>query len=455
MARALVPVALSVAIVGLAIYAYFFRQPGGLLSVHDAMAFRVFAWYVTPIGVAAAVAGLAIGLRRRFWAAPVVFMTILVHAGFFFYKTRIVPQHFWTSRRFLTVIIPAAMLAIAALVTWACDPGWWSRWFGRLRGRVPAPDAPGFGRHALHALLVVTLLSPLAVTSWRATNPIRSHIEYAGLIPKLESIAAGIGDRDLLVVESRGTGSDLHVLALPLAYIYDRQVLVLYARTPDKQALADFVRWAPNRYDRVLFMGGSGSIILSRTLMARPLRSDRFWVPEYDSPTNRYPTTVKLKEFDYGMYELEVGARRETGPLDLSMDTVDPLRVRGFYSPERHAPTGAMFRWTAATADLLLFLPDAMPTEVVIWMSHGGRPAAASPPETVITLDGVILGTAVPDEQVRPYRFSLPAALVAAASARDDPAVLRLQASTWNPQQQLGVDDPRDLGVMVTRIQVR
>ncbi len=53
------------------------------------------------------------------------------------------------------------------------------------------------------------------------------------------------GDRDLLVVESRNA-SDTHVLALPLAYIYARNVLVLNSPKPDKTAFAGFLDWARN-----------------------------------------------------------------------------------------------------------------------------------------------------------------------------------------------------------------
>jgi hypothetical protein len=453
--RAAVPWSLAVAVVGLAAYAYVLREAGGRLAAHDAMAFRNFAWYVTPVGLLVAVAGLAVSLRRLFWSAPALFLTIVVHAVFFFYKTRIVPQHFWTSRRFLTVIVPAALLAIAALTTWVCDPRLWSRLLDRFRGRVQAPDARSRLRGALHAVLVAVALAPLGYAFWRAADPIRSHVEYAGLIPKLEALAAGIGDRDLLIVESRGTGSDLHVLALPLAYIYDRQVLVLRAMTPDKRALADFVRWAPARYGRVLFMGGSGTDLLSREIVARPIAADRFWVPEYDSPANAYPTEVRLKEFDYGLYELGIGAGGPTGPIDIAIGTLDGLQVRGFYGPERHEPTGVVFRWTRAAADVLLpgFQPSAV--EVVVWMSHGGRPAGAPPPDTVVSLGGVVLGTAAPDDEVRPFRFALPAGLAEAMAAQDNPPALHLEMSTWSPQALLGVDDPRDLGVMVTRVQVR
>jgi len=53
------------------------------------------------------------------------------------------------------------------------------------------------------------------------------------------------------------------------------------------------------------------------------------------------------------------------------------------------------------------------------------------------------------------YTFALPADLVAAAAAETEPVRLRLRVATWNPQAILGGGDNRDLGVMVTRVEVR
>jgi len=453
--RTALPTALGGAIVVLAAYAYFLREAGGRLSVHDAMAFRVFSWYVTPLGLLAAVIGLGVALRRRFWHAPAVFLTILAHGVFFFYKTRIVPQHFWTSRRFLMVIVPAAMLAVAALATDLLDPRAWQRRLARARGTAAGSSAARPWQPVAHIGLVVLALAPLGLVYWRAAAPVRAHVEYAGLIPRLEALAAGVGDRDLLLVESRGAGSDLHVLGLPLAYVYDRQVLQLHATRPDKKALTEFLRWATTRYERVLFMGGSGTDILSQQLAAERIGGDRFWVPEYDSPANAYPTDVKLKEFDFGLYHLTPRTEPVAGPIDLAMGSIDALLARGFYAPETHEPTRQVFRWTdgAASVRLLGVSPEA--TEVVIWMSSGGRPPSGASPETSVTLAGELLGRATPGSDVSPHRFRVGPALAARAADSANPVLLRLQTSTWSPQQLLGTNDPRDLGVMVTRVQVR
>ncbi len=65
------------------------------------------------------------------------------------------------------------------------------------------------------------------------------HVEYAGIIPRLETLASRIGDRDLLIVESRNA-SDTHLLGLPLAYIYAKNVLLLSSPKPDKTTFAGF-----------------------------------------------------------------------------------------------------------------------------------------------------------------------------------------------------------------------
>jgi hypothetical protein len=97
--------------------------------------------------------------------------------------------------------------------------------------------------------------------------------------------------------------------------------------------------------------------------------------------------------------------------------------------------------------------PDAR--ELTIWMSNGGRPRNAPPATVEVSLDNQLLGNATPVDPLRPYSFALPADLVQRIAAADDPARLSLRVPTWNPGDLLHVDDTRDLGVIVTRVQVR
>ncbi len=200
------------------------------------------------------------------------------------------------ARRFLPVILPGALLFAAAAALSGTRSGW-----GPTR--------------VLRGAIGIAFVFLLATQYTRAAKPVLPHVEYAGVIAKLEALSAQVGDRDLLVVESRNA-SDTHVLALPLAYIYARNVLVLNSPRPDKTAFAGFLDWARTRYDRVLFMGGGGTDLLSPAWGATPIASERFQIPEYDAPADAYPRLVRQKEFDYSLYELtRPDARRRDGSL--------------------------------------------------------------------------------------------------------------------------------------------
>ena len=320
------PTALIVAVWGLAIYAFFFRTPAGKLAYENAYALRMFAsFYVTVPCLAAALAGYALVVRRRFWVDPAMVLTITLFALFFFYKPRVVAEHFWAARRFLAVILPGTLLLAAAAATWGLGE--------RLRWRRTLSGAIG---------MVFILL--LGLQYVRAAAPVARHVEYEGLIPRLEAMAGWMGDKDLLVVESRDAGSDAHVLAVPLAYIYDRNVLVLASAAPDATKLAEFLEWARTRFAHVYFLGGGGTALLSKRWSASPVRSERFQVPEYESTFNAYPRTVRRKEFDFGLYELRPPVQTPEIWFDLDVGLRDDLHVVRFHAKEEAA--GRTMRWS-------------------------------------------------------------------------------------------------------------
>jgi 4-amino-4-deoxy-L-arabinose transferase-like glycosyltransferase len=445
-ARRAVPVGLVVLLAGLAAYAYFIRQGDGVtLSVEDGMALRSFAWYVTPVGLLAAVVGLCVLAPTRFWKAPAFFMMLAAHGVFFFYKLRIVHEHFWVARRFMPFLLPAAMILVAGAVAWLLSPDRLGRW---------RRSAASTGWQLVSAILIVGALTPLALSYWRAAEPVRTHVEYAGLIPELESIASQVGDRDLLLVEAREADGDLHVLALPLAYIYARNVLLLDNSQPDKTQFEDFLRYASAQYERILFLGGSGSDLLSRHIRANWLHARHFEIPEYESAYNAYPTATKLKKFDVSLIELQLDGGFPSGPLDLAIGGDDDLQVLNFFAKERTGD-GVAFRWTKQVSWVLLLGMEPTAREVILWMGNGGRPSTAPPAAVEVMLDGVILGTAVVGDTVQPHRFELPVALAERAAGRDVPVRLRLASAVWNPLELIGAGDSRDLGVMLTRVQVQ
>ena len=422
----------------LAGYAYFIRVTGGTLAPYDADALRTFARiYVSPLGVVAALVGLAVVTRRAFWPNLAFLATLIVFSCIFFYKIRIIPLHFWAARRLLTVILPGTCLLMGA-----------AAFAGTILGPRALLDRklirPGF----FAVGIVVTGL--FAYSSYVKSQPILNYVEYAGLIPRLETLNAQLRDSDLVVVESRQI-SDLHTLALPLAYIYARDVLVFWRRNPDKDAFRRFLSWAAGRYERVLFIGGSGTGLPSRSITAIPLMLDRFEVPEYESAYNAYPTEVRQKAFEFGVYELLPRLGPRMG-FDLDVGAGDDLYVREFYAKETMTGRSETFRWSGETSSILLPTVDRENRSLTLWLNAGGRPDNAEPARVEVYLNGSYLGAATPTNEFVPFVFQIPLDVASQIEVGEDAALLRLGGTTWNPSTAFGGDDTRELGVMVDRI---
>ena len=429
-----VPTVLAVAAVALTIYALGFRHPGGKLTDYDAYALRTFGnFYFTIPALVAALVGYVLIVRGLFWRDPALIITLTAFSLFFFYKIRIVPEHFWAARRFVPMILPGGLLLVAG----AALTG--------VRGRMR------FTR-AIRGPIGIVFLALLAVQYARAARPVVEHVEYAGIIPRLETLAGQVGDDDLLIVESKDAGSDVHVLALPLAYTYARNVLVLSNAAPDKVMFAGFLDQARARYARVLFLGGGGTNLLSSRWSVAPVGSDRFQIPEYESAWNAYPRSVRQKEFDYSVYAFGPAAPA-AGPVDLDVGINDDLNVVRFHAKE--SSEGRTFRWSQRQSFVVVDRIDPGARTLALWMNDGGRPAAAPAADVTVLLRDRVLGVVQVTKGFHEYDIAIPADVAAAAAATGEPVSITLRTPTWNPRVILGTSDDRELGVMVDRVAVR
>ena len=430
----IVPSALALVVAALAIYAFSFRHPGGRLTDYDAYSLRMFAnFYVTLPALIAAIVGYALVTRGLFWRDPAFIVTLTAFSLFFFYKIHIVPVHFWAARRFVPIILPGTMLLVGA----AALTG--------VRGRL-------LFTRAIRGPIGLAFLVLLGYQYARAAKPVVEHVEYEGVIPRIERLSTQIADDDLLIVESRDAGSDVHVFALPLAYIYAKHVLVLASAAPDKTAFAAFLDEARTRYRRVLFLGGGGTDLLSSRWAVEPLMSERFQIPEYDSPWNAYPRFVRRKEFDYSVYAFAApGAGRDQASLDIGIN--DDLNVIRFHAKEE--TDGRTFRWSQRQSFLVINRLRASDRILELWMSNGGRPAAAPPADVTVIVGGRELGVVRVENGFHKYEVAIPPDIATAAAATGEPVRITLRTATWNPQTVLGTQDDRELGVMVDRVAVR
>jgi 4-amino-4-deoxy-L-arabinose transferase-like glycosyltransferase len=428
------PWAFTAVVIALAIYALCFRHPGGKLTDYDAYALRTFAaFYLTLPALVAALIGYAIVMRPLFWRDPPFVVVLTAFALFFFYKIRIVPEHFWAARRFVPIVLPGALLLVGA----AALTG--------VRGTQLLT-------RAVRTPIGVIFLVVLAAQYTRAAAPIADHVEYEGIIARVEQLAGRIGHDDLLVVESRDAGSDVHVLGLPLSMVYARNVLLLATAAPDKTAFAAFLADAHARYQRVLFLGGGGSDLLSSRWSVAPIASERFQVPEYASVWNAYPRGVHHKEFDYSLYVFGPPQPHDA-PFTLDVGVDDDLNVIRFHAKE--VSSAGTFRWSQRQSFVVLNYLRAEDRTLALVMSDGGRPPAAPPAVVQVLAGDRPLGTVTVTGPFREYPITIPADIAAAAAASGEPLRIALRTQTWNPLRVLGTPDDRELGVMLDRVAVR
>ncbi len=435
--RRTLPRALAFAMVAAAVYAYFFRAPThvpGGLAWHDARSLETFTWYFPPLALAVALAGYVLVSWRSFWRDPALLLTFTAYCVFLFYKTQIVPDHFWAARRFVPMILPGACLMASAA---AC-----SLVAAARRSNAVARAGAAVG---------VVLLAVIAVQLMRADRPILRHVQHAGMISRLDTLAGRFAPNDLLVVNPRDLSTDLHVIAPSLTYIWNRTALVLPSPKPDKELFRQFLEWARTRYHNVYFLGGGGTDLVSPAIGAEAVFGDRFQVPEYEVRRNGYPRLVKRKEFDFGVYRFtDPRAQPDTFALDIGH--LDDLNVVRFHAKERS--DGLPFRWSRDTSYIALPRMDRA-RMLTLWMDAGGRPANAPRAHVVIYLNDALLGEVDVTAGVNPYRFPIIAPAARAVTMADEAAIVKIVTNTWKPRQFLAVEDDRDLGVKVHRVEVQ
>jgi len=427
------PLALGIALVLLAAYALFLRQPAGKLAEHDAAALRTFRdAYVYWPALLAALAGCIMVTRREFWRDPAFFVVFAAFSVFFFYKIRVVPEQLWMARRFVPMLLPG-MLLLAS---------------GALFGSS-TPEHRRTMRRGIGAAMA------LSFVGWQfaaAARPVAAHVEYRGAIKAIAQLAGRFTTRDLILVESRNADSDLHVLAVPLVDIYRLNVLVLFSPVPDRGQLEAFLTDAAAKYDRVFVLASGGTDLLSKQIAAAPVAFVPMGLPEYETTGwEQFPRGPRQKDLGYSLYQLTL-APTPPRPFVLDVGYFDDLQTLRFYA--REVTEGRSIRWTQAQSFIAANGLTGQEREIELVLHDGGRPAGATPATIQVFFNGTSLGTVNVSFGFKSYRLAIPADAMRGVADADAPAQIRLLSSTWAPSDFTPGGDTRQLGVMIDRVEI-
>ncbi|MYD70490.1 MAG: hypothetical protein F4W89_07080 [Acidobacteria bacterium] len=432
------------AVLALVVYALFFREARSIWTQYPPLEEEGIVtftfYYLQPLGLAAALAGWAMVSGARFGRALPFLAVVGAYALFLFYDPRITPDHFWAARRYVPVLLPGALLlaGAAAFMTVGATARRWLAWCSAPRAATARVVAGGL------------MLFVLAVQYGAATRPILRHTEHAGMIPAVASLAQRIGPDDLLLTSGRNA-SDAQTLALPLAYIYDRNVLPLRFNDPDPEVFAAFLGWARQRYDRVLFMGDGTSNVLTRRMTPKLISTDRFSVPFYDRALRSYPQAVDSWEFDFGIYEL-LPEPIPPGPVEIDIGSGFDLYVDNMHAKDA-SNEGRSFRWTRGRSTVWIVGTHPEARELIVTLSGRVEQAGIAPVQ--IVLNERLLATLSPADGYQRYTVPIPPDLALEMAERNEASELRIETEPWVPSDLLGLPDDRILGIRLDRVVIR
>jgi len=386
------------------------------LAAHDAQAFLRIGWFIHPLGLALAVAGLTgllIRCRRRHLF---ILLCALSFSAFYFYKLRVWNDYFFAARRFVPVILPSALgFAAWVLVRWA------------RRGRW----------QQVTSVLLATMLAGLFV---RDTARIATHVDWQGMVRFAAEQASLFAPDSVVIFEQPAS---IHLLSLPLWSLHGAPILELARWDPDPARLEHAVRFWRQSGREVYFVytyrAERGLCGLFLQHLRDVMWAGKEWERSYVGP----PTRAEARAFRFKVARVLLPEEVRVPPLsELDVGGSDEFQISGFSG--REGAGERTYRWTGPCATLLLpTLPEAR--AVVFVASAGQRP---TPARVEVSLGGMNVGSFVAGSDWTEARLLLP-------PKRPDTNLLRLSVSTWRPENvSPGSEDGRDLGVMIDRVRL-
>jgi hypothetical protein len=187
--------------------------PGDAVFVRNRLhALPRLGWYVPPLAILLALTGYALALRRLRGAPAALLLLLLpLEALVVFGEPRINAEYPWAARRWVGLIVPGMLLFASAQLAW-------------LAGRVVTT----------RTLLPAALAGVVGLASLGASLPLLRHREYAGSPALIESIAAAVEPRGVVLFDDDLVGWRL---SAPLALIAGRSSFVLFSRAAEDELM--------------------------------------------------------------------------------------------------------------------------------------------------------------------------------------------------------------------------
>jgi hypothetical protein len=280
-------------IISAAVYGYFLRPvletPKVYANWYDGMDMIQtnqenlvrLGWYLTPIGLAAALWGVCLMVWRERSSAANLFVTIgLLSTGVYVVNILNNPLQIYASRRYVSVIFPALVVWGAYGLTWLTR-----------RGRRPA----------LVAALVVLIWWGGMV--WQS-RLIATQVDYANAWPALRDFERTLDPDSVVLMYDQAPVGTGDIIGTPLHFLFDHPVFVL--RTADALTAgglhADLERW--RQAGRTVYVLGDANTSIASAYALEPASRFTYAATILQPTYTQYPDQLSPIQYDLIAYRL-------------------------------------------------------------------------------------------------------------------------------------------------------
>jgi len=397
--QAVVRIALVIAVLGYAMYAYLIRpgiligRRGGSLAAlaayigaptrpGNAANLVRLGWYWSPLGILLVTGGAALIVATRFNRRTAGLLAFaLVHVAIFVNTSYTKESYIYALRRDVPVILPAFAL-FAAYAVWESGPALVGV-ARRVWRQLPALRLEQAGRvvGSLAAVALVLFFVATRAGTWTVNRFAGSEEQVAALAAKFpaNSLLLFTGDRD-----------QPHLLATPLTYVYGRSAFVISTENPRGDLVeAWLLRESATRPVYVLMGDNGGKLFPPRV----PLVPDMTIGPtitvtlrDFEALQAQKPHNPQINTLHYTVYRfLPPATDGALGslPRTITVGAADEqYEVHGFYALQQDKDAPAPYRWTGPSALVRVpWTPALMQNggTLTLHLAGGKRPAAIPP----------------------------------------------------------------------------
>lgn len=457
---------LAILIVSLSAYAYFLRPileppriaiawPGNVeFPILNGQNWLRMGWYLTPLGIALATAGLAMIVVRERLARLTIVVGIGVLTTFqYVYNIMNTPYHIYTMRRYMPIVIP--MLWIFAAYAIVTLPRFSKLWM--------MPVARG--------MLIVALVGGLL---YQDRYVVRAR-DYAGALAQLHEFHQQIRPDAIVLFAEPKESFFADAFGVPLRSIFAHPVATVRTGSqPSKEDDPDaslhhqqeviaflealFTRAeAENRPIQLLAVEPI-PLTVRNSLTLVPSGSYAFTTQMLMNTFDDFPSVIQTVHYGIEIYDVMSPDNTEKGldSIEVDIGSVDGTYLdEGFWSKE-YLPGAPTMRWTKDVAKLTTPLPHVdgdIGNEQLLEIQVRAmiyRPEMIEPAPVIVQIGEHEVGSFTPTEKWTTYVFRVPYSALPSA----DSIQIQFLTETFTPADSGLNGDTRALGFLLDWVKV-